>query len=209
MPYNSIINASSVISILLDFQFEFVSKVIDTLVEYIIIDIENPRQNTNQLKIMHFLLFSSFHEYLLIDDDNFYSILYFVISYGHFYGKENIAEFNIPDFWELQFSPLILTETDLPIDCTRISLIIEVLLNSYDSFCIDLEGTEKERMNIFLLIFQYYYYTKQLVLLEIEFKFIDFQEKYQRFNMYGNLKEVIKAITENGELIRSKIDLFT
>ncbi|KAA8917446.1 hypothetical protein TRICI_000395 [Trichomonascus ciferrii] len=142
-------------SLVVDYQ-SFVIYVIDATFENIRRGLEISSYTMNQQRLAQVKYLSELFSYGMVDVDVIYETLYLFLTFGHPKGKPIAGV----------YAPL-----DPPNDFFRIRLVCTLLETPKVGNLLDQNG--KEKLDLFLAFFQYYFFTKDKLSMDIEFQVRD------------------------------------
>lgn len=134
----------------------FVVYVIDSTFEQVRRGLEISSYKINQQRLAQVKYLGEIFGYGLIDGSVIYETLYLFLTFGHPKGKP---------------VPGVYAPTDPPDDFFRIRLVCTLLETSRVGQLLDKHGREK--LDLFLAFFQYYFFTKEKLSMDIEFQVRD------------------------------------
>lgn len=142
-------------SLVVDYQ-SFVIYVIDATFEGIRRGLEISSYTMNQQRLAQVKYLSELFGYGMVDVDVIYETLYLFLTFGHPKGKPIAG---------------VYTPLDPPNDFFRIRLVCTLLETPKVGKLLDQNG--KEKVDLFLAFFQYYFFTKDKLSMDIEFQVRD------------------------------------
>ncbi|RDW83741.1 regulator of nonsense transcripts 2 [Aspergillus mulundensis] len=129
----------------------FVIGIVDNILEYITLGLEQNDFKFNQKRIAEVKYLGELYNYKMIDSPVIFDTLYRIVTYGHEGGTPMPGKINV---------------LDLPDDFFRIRLICQLLDTC--GHCFD-RGSAKKKLDFFLKFFQYYICTKDPLPMDIDF----------------------------------------
>jgi regulator of nonsense transcripts 2 len=164
---------------------DFVMTVIDNLLEYIVLGLEQNDFKFNQRRIAEVKYLGELYNYRMVDHPVIFDILYKIMTFGH--GGPPVPG---------RFNPF-----DMPDDFFRIRLVATLLETCGIFFN---RGQSGKKLDYFLSFFQYYIYTKDMLPMDIEFIVQDvFALTRPQWKLASNLEEASRAfqlaITQNAK----------
>ncbi|KAI9825997.1 MAG: hypothetical protein M1819_007452 [Sarea resinae] len=152
VKYSNIHLLAILIGAIYRYHQEFVIMVVDDLLEYISLGLEQNDFKFNQKRIAEVKYLGELYNYKVIDSPVIFDTLYRIVTFGHEGGTP------IPG----RFNPL-----DMPDDFFRIRLVCTILDTC--GVCFD-RGAAKKKLDFFLTFFQkYYLFTKDTLPMDIDF----------------------------------------
>jgi regulator of nonsense transcripts 2 len=130
---------------------DFAIAVIDNVLEYVTLGLEQNDFKFNQRRIAEVKYLGELYNYKMIDSTVVFDTLYRIVTFGHEGGTPQPGNF---------------TPFDPPDEFFRIRLVCTVLDTC--GICFD-RGSSKKKLDFFLTFFQYYMATKEPLPMEIEF----------------------------------------
>jgi regulator of nonsense transcripts 2 len=130
---------------------DFAIVVIDNVLEYVTLGLEQNDFKFNQRRIAEVKYLGELYNYKMIDSTVVFDTLYRIVTFGHEGGTPQPGNF---------------TPFDPPDEFFRIRLVCTVLDTC--GICFD-RGSSKKKLDFFLTFFQYYMATKEPLPMEIEF----------------------------------------
>ncbi|KAJ9603131.1 mRNA decay protein [Cladophialophora chaetospira] len=130
---------------------DFAIGVIDNILEYITLGLEQNDFKFNQRRIAEVKYLGELYNYKMIDSTVVFDTLYRIVTFGHEGGTPSPGSF---------------TPFDPPDEYFRIRLMCTILDTC--GICFD-RGSSKKKLDFFLTFFQYYMATKEPLPMEIEF----------------------------------------
>ncbi|RMZ79914.1 hypothetical protein DV738_g3068, partial [Chaetothyriales sp. CBS 135597] len=130
---------------------DFAISVIDNVLEYITLGLEQNDFRFNQRRIAEVKYLGELYNYKMVDSTVIFDTLYRILTFGHEGGRP---------------APGKTTPFDLPDDFFRIRLVCTILDTC--GICFD-RGSSKKKLDFFLTFFQYYLLTKDPLPLDIDF----------------------------------------
>lgn len=154
---------------------DFVTTIIDNVLEYIVLGLEQNEFKYNQRRIAEVRYLGELYNYRMVDNPVIFDVLYRILTFGH--GGPPI--------------PGRLNTFDMPDDFFRIRLVA-TLLESCGIFFN--RGAAGKKLDYFLSFFQYYIYTKDPLPMDIEFIVNDLYSLLRsQWKLASNLEEASKA----------------
>ncbi|EXJ54821.1 hypothetical protein A1O7_10162 [Cladophialophora yegresii CBS 114405] len=151
---------------------DFAIGVIDNVLEYVTIGLEQNDFKFNQRRIAEVKYLGELYNYKMIDSTVVFDTLYRLVTFGHEGGTPQPGNF---------------TPFDPPDDYFRIRLVCTILDTC--GICFD-RGSSKKKLDFFLTFFQYYMATKEPLPMEIDFLVQD---------TYSLVRPNWKLVTDPGE----------
>ncbi|ETI20095.1 hypothetical protein G647_08129 [Cladophialophora carrionii CBS 160.54] len=151
---------------------DFAIGVIDNVLEYITLGLEQNDFKFNQRRIAEVKYLGELYNYKMIDSAVVFDTLYRLVTFGHEGGTPQPGNF---------------TPFDPPDDYFRIRLVCTILDTC--GICFD-RGSSKKKLDFFLTFFQYYMATKEPLPMEIDFLVQD---------TYSLVRPNWKLVTDLGE----------
>lgn len=154
---------------------DFVMTIIDNLVEYIVLGLEQNDFKFNQRRIAEVKYLGELYNYRMVDHPLIFDILYKIMTFGHG-GPPVVGQHNY---------------FDMPDDFFRIRLVATLLETCGIFFD---RGQAGKKLDYFLSFFQYYIYTKETLPMDIEFIVQDvFALTRPQWKLASNIEEASKA----------------
>ncbi|RMZ84489.1 hypothetical protein DV736_g6601, partial [Chaetothyriales sp. CBS 134916] len=158
---------------------DFAIAVIDNVLEYITLGLEQNDFKFNQRRIAEVKYLGELYNYKMVDSTVIFDTLYRIVTFGHEGGTP---------------APGKTTPFDLPDDFFRIRLVCTILDTC--GICFD-RGSSKKKLDFFLTFFQYYLLTKDPLPLEIDFLVQDtFTLVRPQWKIVSDLPEAAKLFSE-------------
>lgn len=175
VKYGHISLLAILISALHRYHQEFVTTVIDDLLEYITIGLEQNSFEFNQRRIAEVKYLGELYNYRMVDHPVIFETMYRIMTFGH--GGPPV--------------PGRINPFDLPDDFFRIRLVA-ILLETCGVYFN--RGPAGKKLDYFLSFFQYYIYTKDPLPMDIEFVVQDiFNVTRPQWKLASNLEEASRA----------------
>lgn len=154
---------------------DFVTTVIDNVLEYIVIGLEQNDFKFNQRRLAEVKYLGELYNYRMVDHPVIFDTLYRIITFGHG-GPPVPGRINL---------------FDMPDDFFRIRLVATLLETCGIFFN---RGASGKKLDYFLSFFQYYIYTKDPLPMDIEFIVQDvFALTRPQWKLASNIEEASKA----------------
>jgi regulator of nonsense transcripts 2 len=154
---------------------EFVIKVIDNVLEYIVLGLEQNDFKFNQRRIAEVKYLAELYNFRMLDHPVIFDTMYRLMTFGH--GGPPV--------------PGRINSFDMPDDFFRIRLVATVLETCGIFFN---RGVAGKKLDYFLSFFQYYIYTKDPLPMDIEFIVQDvFALTRPQWKLASNLEEASRA----------------
>ncbi|KAL4905185.1 hypothetical protein BDW74DRAFT_20111 [Aspergillus multicolor] len=151
VKYGSIHLLAILVGALYRYHQGFVIGIVDNILEYITLGLEQNDFKFNQKRIAEVKYLGELYNYKMIDSPVIFDTLYRIVTYGHEGGTPMPGKINM---------------LDLPDDFFRIRLICQLLDTC--GHCFD-RGSAKKKLDFFLKFFQYYICTKDPLPMDIDF----------------------------------------
>ncbi|RKF61378.1 Regulator of nonsense transcripts 2 [Erysiphe neolycopersici] len=175
VKYGNIHLLAILASTLFRYHQDFVTTIIDNLLEYIVLGLEQNDFKFNQRRLAEVKYLGELYNFRMIDHPVIFDTLYRIMTFGH--GGPPI--------------PGRLTPYDMPDDFFRIRLIATILETCGVFFN---RGASGKKLDYFLSFLQYYIYTKDPLPMDIEFLVKDlFALTRPNWKISTNLEEASKA----------------
>ncbi|KAJ7188133.1 ARM repeat-containing protein [Mycena filopes] len=158
---------------------EFAVAVVDQVLEDVRRGLEQNVYSTNQRRVATIKYLGELYIYRLLSSGIVFDTLWSLVTFGH------------PDARPLpnQISPL-----DMPDDFFRVRLVC-VLLDTC-GMCFD-RGTQRKKLDNFLVFFQYYVHCKEAIPMDVDFMLSDSLEAVRpKLEMPKTLEEAANAVDE-------------
>ncbi|KAI9372916.1 armadillo-type protein [Aspergillus egyptiacus] len=151
VKYGNIHLLAIIVSALYRYHQGFVIGIVDNILEYITLGLEQNDFKFNQKRIAEVKYLGELYNYKMIDSPVVFDTLYRIVTFGHEGGTPMPGKINI---------------LDLPDDFFRIRLVCTLLDTC--GHCFD-RGSAKKKLDFFLKFFQYYVCTKDPLPMDIDF----------------------------------------
>lgn len=175
VKYGNIHLLAILVSALHRYHQDFVTTVIDNVLEYITLGLEQNDFKYNQRRLAEVKYLAELYNYRMVDHPVIFDTMYKIMTFGH--GGAPI--------------PGRLNTFDMPDDFFRIRLVA-VLLETCGVFFN--RGAAGKKLDYFLSFFQYYIYTKDPLPMDIEFIVNDiFALTRPHWKLASNIEEASKA----------------
>ncbi|RKF81397.1 Regulator of nonsense transcripts 2 [Golovinomyces cichoracearum] len=175
VKYGNIHLLAILASTLFRYHQDFVTTIIDNLLEYIVLGLEQNDFKFNQRRLAEVKYLGELYNYRMVDHPVIFDTLYRIMTFGH-------------------GGPPILgriTPFDMPDDFFRIRLVATILETCGVFFN---RGASAKKLDYFLSFLQYYIYTKDPLPMDIEFLIQDiFALTRPQWKIATNLEEATKA----------------
>ncbi|KAI9851881.1 MAG: hypothetical protein M1838_002452 [Thelocarpon superellum] len=158
---------------------DFVVRVLDDLLEYITIGLEQNDFRNNQRRVSEIKYLGELYNFKMVDSPIIFDTLYRIVTFGHEGGTPK---------------PGRLCPVDLPDDFFRIRLVCTLLETC--GMCFD-RGTAKKKLDFFLTFFQYYIFTKESLPMDVDFLVHDtFAITRPQWRLAAGLEDAARIFTE-------------
>ncbi len=175
VKYGNIHLLAILVSAIHRYHQDFVTTVIDNLMEYIILGLEQNDFKYNQRRLAEVKYLAELYNYRMVDHPVIFDTMYKIMTFGH--GGAPI--------------PGRVNPFDMPDDFFRIRLVA-VLLETCGVFFN--RGAAGKKLDYFLSFFQYYIYTKDPLPMDIEFIVQDIYSLTRpHWKLASNIEEASKA----------------
>ncbi|KAN0104472.1 ARM repeat-containing protein [Hyaloscypha variabilis] len=175
VKYGNIHLLAIIASALYRYHQEFVTTVIDNVLEYIVLGLEQNDFKYNQRRIAEVKYLGELYNYRMVDHPVIFDTLYRIMTFGH--GGPPI--------------PGRINPFDMPDDFFRIRLVATLLETCGIFFN---RGASGKKLDYFLSFLQYYIYTKDPLPMDIEFIVQDvFALTRPQWKLASNLEEASRA----------------
>lgn len=175
VKYGNIHLLAILASALYRYHQDFVTTIIDNLLEYIVLGLEQNDFKYNQRRIAEVKYLGELYNYRMVDHPVIFDTMYRIMTFGH--GGPPV--------------PGRITPFDTPDDYFRIRLIATLLETCGIFFN---RGAAGKKLDYFLSFFQYYIYTKDTLPMDIEFIVQDvFSLTRPQWKLASNLEEASRA----------------
>ena len=175
VKYGSIHLLAILTSTLYRYHQEFVTTVIDNVLEYIVLGLEQNDFRFNQRRLAEVKYLGELYNYRMVDNPVIFDTLYRIMTFG--YGGPPL--------------PGRINPFDMPDDFFRIRLVATILETCGIFFN---RGIAGKKLDYFLSFLQYYIYTKDPLPMDIEFLIQDvFALTRPHWKLASNLDEASKA----------------
>ncbi|KKK26667.1 putative nonsense-mediated mRNA decay factor (Upf2) [Aspergillus rambellii] len=151
VKYGNIHLLAILVSALYRYHQGFVIGVVDNILEYITLGLEQNDFKFNQKRIAEVKYLAELYNYKMIDSPVIFDTLYRIVTFGHEGGTPIPGRINM---------------LDMPDDFFRIRLVCTLLDTC--GHCFD-RGSAKKKLDFFLTFFQYYLSTKDPLPMDIDF----------------------------------------
>ena len=151
VKFSSIHLLAVLLQALFRYHQEFAIGVIDDVLEYITLGLEQNDFKFNQRRVAEVKYLGELYNYKMIDSTVVFDTLYRIVTFGHEGGTPQPGNF---------------TPFDPPDEYFRARLVCTILDTC--GICFD-RGSSKKKLDFFLTFFQYYLATKEPLPMEIEF----------------------------------------
>ncbi|RDW92147.1 MIF4G-containing protein [Coleophoma crateriformis] len=154
---------------------DFITTVIDNVLEYVAVGLEQNDFKFNQRRLAEVKYLGELYNYRMVDHPVIFDTMYRIMTFGH--GGPPIPG---------RINPL-----DMPDDFFRIRLVATLLETCGIFFN---RGAAGKKLDYFLSFFQYYIYTKDILPMDIEFIVQDvFALTRPQWKLASNLEEASRA----------------
>ncbi|PMD50285.1 MIF4G domain-containing protein [Hyaloscypha bicolor E] len=175
VKYGNIHLLAIIASALYRYHQDFVTTVIDNVLEYIVLGLEQNDFKYNQRRIAEVKYLGELYNYRMVDHPVIFDTLYRIMTFGH--GGPPI--------------PGRINPFDMPDDFFRIRLVATLLETCGIFFN---RGASGKKLDYFLSFLQYYIYTKDTLPMDIEFIVQDvFALTRPQWKLASNLEEASRA----------------
>ncbi|RDL33632.1 ARM repeat-containing protein [Venustampulla echinocandica] len=175
VKYGNIHLLAILVSALYRYHQDFVTAIIDNLVEYIALGLESNDFKFNQRRLAEVKYLGELYNYRMVDHPVIFDTMYRIMTFGH--GGPPI--------------PGRINPFDMPDDFFRIRLVATLLETCGIFFN---RGAAGKKLDYFLSFFQYYIYTKDTLPMDIEFIVQDvFSLTRPQWKLASNLEEASRA----------------
>ncbi|THV51172.1 hypothetical protein BGAL_0120g00030 [Botrytis galanthina] len=175
VKYGNIYLLAIVTSALFRYHQGFVITVIDNVLEYIIVGLEQNDFKFNQRRIAEAKYLGELYNFRMVDHPVIFDTMYRILTFGH--GGPPV--------------PGRINPFDMPDDFFRIRLVA-ILLESCGVFFS--RGAAGKKLDYFLSFFQYYIYTKDPLPMDIEFIVSDvYAATRPQWKLASNIEEASRA----------------
>ncbi|KAH8774878.1 armadillo-type protein [Hyaloscypha finlandica] len=175
VKYGNIHLLAIIASALYRYHQDFVTTVIDNVLEYIVLGLEQNDFKYNQRRIAEVKYLGELYNYRMVDHPVIFDTLYRIMTFGH--GGPPI--------------PGRINPFDMPDDFFRIRLVATLLETCGIFFN---RGASGKKLDYFLSFLQYYIYTKDSLPMDIEFIVQDvFALTRPQWKLASNLEEASRA----------------
>lgn len=175
VKYGNIHLLAILASALYRYHQDFITTVIDDLLEYITIGLEQNDFKFNQRRIAEVKYLGELYNYRMVDHPVIFDAMYKIMTFGH--GGAPI--------------PGRINPYDMPDDFFRIRLVATILETCGIFFN---RGAAGKKLDYFLSFFQYYIYTKDQMPMDIEFIVQDiFSLTRPQWKLASNIEEAGRA----------------
>jgi len=179
VKYSNIHLLAVLVGSLYRYHQESVIAVIDNLLEYITIGLEQNDFKFNQRRLAEVKYLGELYNYKMVDSPVIFDALYRIVTFGHPGGTPTMDRLN----------PL-----DMPDDYFRIRLVCTILDTC--GVCFD-RGPARKKLDFFLTFFQYYIHTKAPLPMDIDFIIQDtFAFTRPQLKLATNFDEAGRAFAE-------------
>ncbi|KLJ12267.1 hypothetical protein EMPG_12670 [Blastomyces silverae] len=151
VKYGNIHILAILVSALYRYHQGFVIGIVDNILEYITLGLEQNEFKFNQRRIAEIKYLGELYNYKMVDSPVIFDTLYRIVTFGH--------EGGIP-------APGKINPLDMPDDFFRIRLVCTLLDTC--GVCFD-RGSAKKKLDFFLTFFQYYLFTKDPLPMDVDF----------------------------------------
>ncbi|KAG9231221.1 armadillo-type protein [Amylocarpus encephaloides] len=175
VKYGNIHLLAILVSALYRYHQDFVITVIDNLLEYIVLGLEQNDFKFNQRRLADVKYLGELYNYRMVDHPVIFDMMYRIMTFGH--GGPPV--------------PGRVNPFDMPDDFFRIRLVANILETCGIFFN---RGAAGKKLDYFLSFFQYYIYTKDALPMDIEFIVQDvFALTRPQWKLASNLEEASRA----------------
>lgn len=175
VKYGNIHLLAILVSALHRYHQDFVTTVIDDVLEYITIGLEQNDFKYNQRRLAEVKYLAELYNYRMVDHPVIFDTMYKIMTFGH--GGAPI--------------PGRVNPFDMPDDFFRIRLVATLLETCGIFFN---RGAAGKKLDYFLSFFQYYIYTKETLPMDIEFIVQDiFALTRPQWKLASNIEEASRA----------------
>lgn len=175
VKYGNIHLLAILVSALHRYHQDFVTTVIDDVIEYITLGLEQNDFKYNQRRLAEVKYLAELYNYRMVDHPVIFDTMYKIMTFGHG-GVPNPARVN---------------PFDMPDDFFRIRLVATLLETCGIFFN---RGAAGKKLDYFLSFFQYYIYTKDTLPMDIEFIVQDtFALTRPHWKLASNIEEASRA----------------
>ncbi|CAG8949579.1 hypothetical protein HYFRA_00007812 [Hymenoscyphus fraxineus] len=175
VKYGNIHLLAILISALYRYHQDFVTTVIDNLLEHIVLGLEQNDFKFNQRRLAEVKYLGELYNYRMVDHPVIFDTMYRIMTFGH--GGPPI--------------PGRINPFDMPDDFFRIRLVANILETCGIFFN---RGAAGKKLDYFLSFFQYYIYTKDMLPMDIEFIVQDvFSLTRPQWKLASNIEEASRA----------------
>ncbi|TVY44575.1 Regulator of nonsense transcripts [Lachnellula subtilissima] len=175
VKYGNIHLLAILVSALYRYHQDFVTAVIDNVLEYIVLGLEQNDFKFNQRRLAEVKYLGELYNYRMVDHPVIFDTMYRIMTFGH--GGPPI--------------PGRINPFDMPDDFFRIRLVANLLETCGIFFN---RGAAGKKLDYFLSFFQYYIYTKDTLPMDIEFIVQDvFSLTRPQWKLASNIEESSKA----------------
>ncbi|CAD6443564.1 c635a1e3-da21-4ad5-8db7-3a477b4005c8 [Sclerotinia trifoliorum] len=175
VKYGNIYLLAIVTGALFRYHQSFVVTVIDNVLEYIIVGLEQNDFKFNQRRIAEVKYLGELYNFRMVDHPVIFDTMYRILTFGH--GGPPI--------------PGRINPFDMPDDFFRIRLVATLLETCGVFFS---RGAAGKKLDYFLSFFQYYIYTKDTMPMDIEFMVTDiYAATRPQWKLASNLEEASRA----------------
>ncbi|KAL4916539.1 armadillo-type protein [Aspergillus aurantiobrunneus] len=179
VKYGNIHLLAILVSALYRYHQGFVIGVVDNILEYITLGLEQNDFKFNQKRIAEVKYLAELYNYKMIDSPVIFDTLYRIITFGHEGGTPMPGKINA---------------LDMPDDFFRIRLICQLLDTC--GHCFD-RGSAKKKLEFFLKFFQYYICTKDPLPMDVDFLVQDtYSLTRPQWNLVTELEEASRIFGE-------------
>ncbi|ESZ98677.1 MIF4G domain-containing protein [Sclerotinia borealis F-4128] len=192
VKYGNIYLLAIVTGALFRYHQGFVVTVIDNVLEYIIVGLEQNDFKFNQRRIAEVKYLGELYNFRMVDHPVIFDTMYRILTFGH-------GEL---ESWHLHLSGMLislggpptpgrLNPYDIPDDFFRIRLVATLLETCGIFFS---RGAAGKKLDYFLSFFQYYIYTKDPMPMDIEFIVSDiYAATRPQWKLASNIEEASRA----------------
>ncbi|KAF4634949.1 hypothetical protein G7Y89_g3148 [Cudoniella acicularis] len=175
VKYGNIHLLAILVSALYRYHQDFVTTVIDNLLEYVVVGLEQNDFKFNQRRLAEVKYLGELYNYRMVDHPVIFDTMYRIMTFGH--GGPPV--------------PGRINPFDMPDDFFRIRLVANLLETCGIFFN---RGAAGKKLDYFLSFFQYYIYTKEILPMDIEFIVQDvFALTRPQWKLASNLEEASRA----------------
>ncbi|KAH8659144.1 armadillo-type protein [Tricladium varicosporioides] len=175
VKYGNIHLLAILVSALYRYHQDFVTTIIDNLLEYIVLGLESNDFKFNQRRLAEVKYLGELYNYRMVDHPVIFDTMYRIMTLGH--GGPPI--------------PGRINFFDMPDDFFRIRLVATILETCGIFFN---RGAAGKKLDYFLSFFQYYIYTKDTLPMDIEFIVQDvFALTRPQWKLASNIEEASRA----------------